>query len=68
MEETPQKRSRGRQPVPPEKRKKHRGVSLTDAEWAELLRQAEAADMKDQPSAYLIKKLKLNTPPKPKQS
>jgi 2-iminoacetate synthase ThiH len=59
MDAVPEKRGRGRQRVPDEMRKKHRGISCTDAEWAELLKQAEAAGLPDQPSAYLIKKLKL---------
>ena len=58
MESVPEKRGPGRQVVPDEQRKKHRGISCTDAEWAELIRQGEAAGAKG-PSDYLIKKLKL---------
>ena len=58
MEPTPEKRGRGRQVVPDEQRKKHRGLSCTDAEWNELLRQAKATGAKG-PSEYIVKKLKL---------
>lgn len=58
METPPEKRGRGRQVVPNEQRKKHRGLSCTDDEWAELLRQSEAAGAKG-PSDYIVTKLGL---------
>ena len=55
--ETTQRKA-GRPEVPAERKKKNRAISLTDAEYGELLRQAEAGNLG--PSAHLIKVMRLS--------
>ena len=55
--ETTQRKA-GRPEVPAERKKKNRAISLTDAEYYQLIRLAD--EMQCGPSAYLIKKLRLS--------
>ena len=58
MEEQIEHTKPGRPTVPDEFKKRNRGVSMTDAEYVELKRQAKEAGMGH--SVYIIKKLKLS--------
>lgn len=64
MDETTRKP--GRPPLTAGQKKKGYTLTFNAQEYEELHRQASAAGFPGQPSAYLIKKLKLNATPKPK--
>ena len=51
-------RKAGRPAVPADRKKRNRAISLTDAEYAELVRQAEQSQRG--PSAYVVKQLRLS--------